>query len=74
MTTLFLTPDELVELTGYRRKSAQIAWLSTHGWRFAVSAGGYPRVARAYLERRMVARSPGPAVESAAPDFGALRA
>jgi hypothetical protein len=71
---MFLTADELRELTGYRRPSKQIEWLRERHWRFELNAAGHPRVARAYLERRMVAREGAGAVESASPDFGAIRA
>lgn len=71
---MFLTDAELFELTGRKRPSGQIAWLRLRHWRFEVNAAGHPRVARAYLERRMVARDGTAAVESASPDFGAIRA
>lgn len=51
---MFLTSTELLDLTGYRRPSLQIAWLRAHRWRFAVNAAGHPRVARGYFEARMV--------------------
>jgi hypothetical protein len=42
-TMTFLSPAELVELTGLRRPSAQIAWLREHRWRYATNAVGHPR-------------------------------
>lgn len=71
---MFLTAAELAELTGYVRPSAQVRWLRARHWRFELNAAGHPRVARAYLEKRMVAREGAGAVESASPDFGAIRA
>lgn len=75
MTDLFLTPEELHELTGYRRPAEQRAFLKRKGWRFEVNAAGKPRVARAHLERRLVGEArteePGPAARH---NFGALRA
>ncbi|MEN9417084.1 MAG: hypothetical protein RI988_704, partial [Pseudomonadota bacterium] len=35
---MFLSPDELVALTGRPQKSRQIEWLRNNGWRFAVNA------------------------------------
>lgn len=72
---MFLTPAELAELTGYKRPSAQARWLTSHGWRFALNAAGHPRVARAYFERRMVARDGRPlaVVDCPPPDWSAAR-
>lgn len=54
MTGLFLTDDELQDLTGAMRSPSQIEWLRANRWLFEISRGGKPRVARAYFERRMV--------------------
>lgn len=62
---LFLTAEELHELTGYQVAKYQVAWLRARGWRFEQNAAGAPIVARAYMERRMVGEvataPPGPA-------------
>lgn len=50
----FLTPEEMTTLTGYARRNGQILWLRERGWRFELDRDGNPRVARAYMERRMV--------------------
>jgi hypothetical protein len=50
---VFLTPEELRLLTGYRRSSAQIRWLRRHGYRFTVNGLG-PVVAVAEFNRHMV--------------------
>ena len=75
MTDLFLNPDELIELTGYKRGAEQCRWLKKKAWRFEPTASGAPRVARAYFERRMVGEA---ATADPAPparhNFGALRA
>lgn len=72
---MFLTVNELRELTGYRRPSAQARWLTSHGWRFALNAVGHPRVARAYFERRLVTREAGrlAVVDCPPPDWSAAR-
>jgi hypothetical protein len=45
----FLTPDELVQLTGRKRKGHQIEALRQQGIPFHVSAVGRPVVVRAVL-------------------------
>lgn len=49
---MFLSPDELVTLTGYRRPSRQIVWLRARRVRHFVNAVGHPVVARATVEGR----------------------
>lgn len=46
---MFLTPDDLVTLTGYRRPSAQIRWLRARRIRHYVNAASHPVVAHAWL-------------------------
>lgn len=50
---MFLTVDELRELTGYKYSSTQIRWLSDHGWQFEVSGIGRPIVGRAYARQKL---------------------
>ena len=54
MSDLFLTDAELRALTDAVRSPTQIEWLRANNWLFEISRNGKPRVARAYLERRMV--------------------
>lgn len=49
-TPLFLTADELRELTGYAVKARQIAQLRTMGIAFRVNGCGRPVVTRAAVE------------------------
>lgn len=51
---MFLTDDQLVLLTGYKRRQKQIAWLRERGIPLIVSAAGFPVVAARELERRLV--------------------
>jgi hypothetical protein len=55
---VFLSQTELRDLTGLRRASAQIRWLSSNGLRFAVGADGRPRVLRAEVEGRLLSKRP----------------
>lgn len=50
---MFLTDDELRELTGYAYRSKQIIWLKKNSWKFEVTAQLRPRVARSYFEVRL---------------------
>jgi len=68
---MFLTTDELRELTGRARPTAQVAWLRRYRWRLALDADGRPKVARAYYEHRMVSEEPPQAATR--PDFAAIR-
>lgn len=75
--TLFLTPDELRDLTDLEQPAAQVRWLRDHGWVHEVGASGRPKVSRAYYDAKMAGRAT-EAPESAAartrPDLEALDA
>lgn len=47
--TLTLTPEELIDLTGWRQPSRQIEWLTRAGVPHFVRRDGRPRVVRAAL-------------------------
>lgn len=64
---MFLTRDEIAELTGYQRPSCMIRKLREYRVRFFVAADGYPRVARSEIETRNQTR------QRQEPDFAALR-
>ena len=51
---MFLTDDQLVVLTGKKRRHKQIAWLRERGIPLIISAAGFPVVAARELERRLV--------------------
>ena len=50
---MFLTPDDLVTLTGYTWPAKQRQWLTARGWVFEVAASGRPVVACTYAEQRL---------------------
>jgi len=54
MSELFLTDEELKQLTGYSIKSKHIEYLRAHGLPFFISASGHPRVARVHIEGNIV--------------------
>lgn len=51
--TMFLTREELRDLTDYKRPSDQIRWLTEHGYRFDVGASGRPKVLRSFVGNRL---------------------
>lgn len=51
---MFLTADQLQQLTGRERASAQIKWLHAHGYRCDVNALGAPVVLLAEVERHLL--------------------
>ena len=65
---MFLTADELTELTGYMLTSYQVKWLDRHGYAFELSKAGRPKVLRAYVEKRLGLPTVAP-VRQAEPDF-----
>lgn len=73
---MFLTAEELQELTGYTFHCRQIDWLRQNHWKFEVTAQKKPKVARSYFESRLGASSPRqenqPVVPLVQPNFQAL--
>ncbi len=68
---MFLSAAELEVLTGYRRPSAKVRWLTRNGWKFTVNGLGEPVVAVAEMSRRMVSGA-GAAGARKEPNFGVL--
>jgi hypothetical protein len=63
--SLFLTADELVTLTGCKRRKDQLAWLKAEGYPHQQNKRGEVIVSRAYVEHRLgVGDKPAPE-----PDF-----
>ena len=51
---LFLTREELRDLTRRIQPAAQVRWLTQAGWKFARDSDGYPIVAREEFQRNMI--------------------
>ncbi len=51
--SLFLTSDELRELTGLCVPAYQRRWLEKHGYVFETNASGKPKVLRAFLMQKL---------------------
>jgi hypothetical protein len=49
---MFLSKDELIKLTGYRRPSYQRRWLRHRGWAFEIGADKRPKVLREHARRQ----------------------
>lgn len=50
---MFMTQEEVVELTGRVRASAQIRWLDEHLFGYVVGADGRPKVLREIVLSRL---------------------
>lgn len=70
--SLFLTADEVAELTGYKRPYDQRRWLGARGWPHELDANCRPKVSRAYAERRLAGEAPTASAEQE-PDFSAVK-
>ncbi len=67
---IFLTADELVELTGYKAAKFQVEWLRARGWRFELNRVGRPKVDREYYRSKM--GNIGAPAETVGPNWAAL--
>ena len=68
---MFLTADELIDMTGYRRAHEQRAWLDDRRWVYEVSRLGTVKVLRSYAEMKLGMPIKAEA-RSTEPDFAAL--
>ena len=66
---MFLTRDEIEDLTDAKRKDKQIKWLMDNGVRFVRSLAGRPKVLQSEIERVMLG---GPAKKRQGPNFERL--
>lgn len=57
---MFLTADELVELTGAKQRRTQIRVLKANGIPFTLKLSGWPSVARCAIEGRSKHEHPRP--------------
>ena len=66
---MFLTPDEIEELTGLKRGRDQLRWLRERGWPVEEDAKGRPKL----LAEVVRARMGGTVQHKTEPNFRALR-
>ena len=69
MRSLFLTPEELVKLTGYVQAAAQVRWLKANRLVHYVRADGRPAVPVSAIDANEKAPAPG----RIGPDLDAVR-
>lgn len=50
---LFLTSDELKELTDLKIPKAQIRWLDKHSYPYEIGASGKPKVLRSFVMEKL---------------------
>lgn len=56
---MFMTQQEIADLTGYQKPSRQIAWLTAEKFGFVVGGDGHPKVLRdVVLSRLGAVKSP----------------
>lgn len=53
ISIIFLSQDEIKELTDLKIPKAQIRWLTKHAFPFEISAAGKPKVLRSVVIQRM---------------------
>lgn len=70
---LTLSPEQLCELTGYKRGAEQARWLKENGFKFRLDRLGKPRVDRAHYEARMGSKpTTGEHIGDRSPNWAAL--
>ena len=69
---MFLTVDQLKELTGYQKPALQRKWLLDNGYRFDVRNDGTPAFLVAQVQLRQLKALYGKAKVEETPDFAAL--
>ena len=69
---MFLSSEELIDLTDRRNPRHQSRWLAEHGYPFEISASGRPKVLRSEIETRLSSAARKKA-RKAEPNWDALR-
>jgi len=72
LSILFLSSQELTDLTDYKIPKAQIRWLDKNNYPYEIAASGKPKVLREYVMRKLmtISLSSTPTNE---PNFDAIR-
>lgn len=50
---MFMTPEEVADLTGYQKPSAQIRWLEAERFGYVIGGDGQPKVLRDVVLSRL---------------------
>lgn len=72
MSAMFLSCNDLEELTGYKTGHYQAQWLKEHGYPHERTISGKPRVLRAFVEKRLGLASVKPKTQTE-PDFSSWK-
>lgn len=70
--TMFLSQDELCELTDLKVPKAQMRWLQRYAYPFEIAASGKPKVLREYVMKKLMSISLS-AIPKNEPNFDAIR-
>lgn len=68
---LFLTLEELSQLTGFKTPARQVEWLRNKGWRFEINGNRRAIVARKYAEKMLGCGTP--EQQGYQPNFSAMQ-
>jgi hypothetical protein len=68
---LFLSRDELAEISGRKQRGKIAEWLTANGYRFDIAADGWPRVLRAAVDAKLMPTSGKRTMQRKEPDFSA---
>lgn len=71
LSLIFLSSEELKELTDLRIPKAQMRWLQNNAIPFAISAAGKPKVLRSFVIEKLQITTT--TVKSNEPNFDAIR-
>lgn len=72
MSPINLTFEEIKEITGRCKPSAQIRWLQTMGFTVLRRADGKPLISRAHFEFKMGGTADRSKAQTYEPNFGAI--
>lgn len=70
--TMFLSQDELRELTDLKVPKAQVRWLQRYAYPFEIAASGKPKVLREYVMRKLMTISLS-VIPTNEPNFDAIK-
>lgn len=68
---MFLTSDDIEELTGYKNHAKQISWLARNGIKFLISGDGKPKVLQSQIEL-LIGGTSAPSRRKTEPNFERL--
>ena len=68
---MFLTRDELADLTERKQRRKVIEWLIENGYKFDLAADGWPKVLRAAVEAKLMTVGGKRTNRKTEPDFSA---